>query len=73
MVRMAKPGPSEFEGTGTHRSGEIGLGNAAHKARFERRTETESEPQPDIEAKPDKFEKGGISVEQNGDQWWVIE
>lgn len=64
---------SEFEGQGTHRSGEIGLGDAKHKARYERRTELPSEPEPDIEAKADKFEAGGNTVEQNGPDWWVNE
>jgi hypothetical protein len=66
-------GRSEFERDGTHRSGELGLGQAAHKARYERRTELPSEPDPDIEAKPDKFEKGGNTPEQNGPNWWINE
>jgi len=72
---MPKPGPSEFERTGPARSGEIpDAPHAFERARLQRRTEQEVEQgEFDLQARPDKFEKGGNTVEQNGDEWWINE
>lgn len=68
-------GRSEFEKDGPARSGEIpDAPQASNRARLQRRTEQEVEQgEFDLDAKPDKFEKGGNTVEQNGPEWWINE
>jgi len=57
-----QPGRSEFHPP-PKRSGVFGITKAFEKLRIIRRTEQDAEASPDLDAVPDKYLQGGVTID----------
>lgn len=57
--------PTEFEGKGVRPFGRYAAHHAEEKLRLQYRTEQDPDNNPDLDAEPDKWRKGGINSEED--------